>query len=106
MATSEPHPTFVVERYWPDSSPAEFERVTTRLSGTIVRSGIEGLMLVHSTYVPTDETAQWVVRAPSAGAVEALFATAGVTFERLLPAIESAVTRPSPTHHRADRRSE
>jgi hypothetical protein len=62
--------------------------------------------MLHSTYIPADEAAQWVVRAPSADAVAALFATAGVTFERLLPAIESPEAHPPSSHKRADRRIE
>lgn len=85
---SAPDPAFVVERYWPGSSPDEFERVTARLATEIALAG-GGLTLLHSTYVPADDAAQWVIRAPSAAAVEALCAAAGVTFERLLPAIES-----------------
>jgi hypothetical protein len=86
---SGPDATFVVERYWPGSSPAEFERVTAQLASQIAGLTTGGVALLHSTYVPADEAAQWVIRAPSAGAVEALCAAAGLTFERLLPAIES-----------------
>jgi hypothetical protein len=66
-AVSEPGTTFVVERYWPNSSPAQFERVTDRLAAAIVALATGELTMLHSTYVPADETAQWVVRAPSAG---------------------------------------
>ena len=98
---SAPDATFVIERYWPGSSPAEFEQVTARLAAQIAELTTAGVVLLHSTYVPADEAAQWVIRAPSAGTVEAVCAAAGVTYERLLPAIESVevdtpdrVTRP------------
>ena len=103
---SEPGPAYLVERYWPNSSPAQFERVTADLAAAIVTLASGEIAMLHSTYVPADETAQWVIRAPSAGAVEALLVTAGVTFERLVPAIESARARPSTFHHRTDRRIE
>lgn len=86
-------PAFVVERYWPGSSPEEFARATARLATEISLTG-GGATLLHSTYVPSDDALQWVIRAPSAAAVEALCAAAGVTFERLLPAIESPDARP------------
>jgi hypothetical protein len=94
-AVSEPGPAFVVEHYWPNSSPAQFERVTAELEAATVTLANAGLTMLHSTYIPADETAQWVIRAPSADAVAALFTSTGVTFERLLPAIESHVDRRS-----------
>jgi hypothetical protein len=84
---------FLVERYWPGSSPEEFELVTARLASEISLTG-GGVTLLHSTYVPSDDALQWVIRAPSAAAVEALCAAAGVTFERLSPAIESPDAAP------------
>lgn len=85
---SAPEPAFVLERYWPGSSADEFERVTARLLTEIASTG-GGVTLLHSTYVPADDVLQWVIRAPSAEAVAALCAAADVTFERLLPAIDS-----------------
>jgi hypothetical protein len=87
-----PDPAFVVERYWPGSSAASFERVTARLASEIARLPVGEVTLLHSTYVPADETAQWVLRAPSARTVEMVCVAAGVMFERLLPAIESIET--------------
>lgn len=86
-------PAFLVESYWPGSSPEEFARMTTRLA-TEISLGGGGVTLLHSTYVPTDDALQWVIRAPSAAAVEALCAAAGVTFERLSAAIESPSAPP------------
>lgn len=84
-----PNPTFVVERYWPGSSTAEFEAATARLAAQIGAEPADGLTLLHSTYVPADEAGQWVISAPSAGAVESVCAAAGVAYQRILPAIES-----------------
>jgi hypothetical protein len=91
---SAPHATFLVERYWPDSSPAEFERATARIVAEIAGIADGAVTLVHSTYIPADDAAQWVIRAPSVGAVEALCLAADVEFQRLRPAIESP--RPTP----------
>jgi hypothetical protein len=88
---SEVDRAFLVEHYWPGSTPEEFALVTARLA-TEISLTRGGVTLLHSTYVPSDDALQWVIRAPSAAAVEALCAAAGVTFERLLPAIESPNT--------------
>jgi hypothetical protein len=87
---SRPTAAFVVERYWPDPSLAEFERTTGRLAARIAELTTDDVALLHSTYVLDDEAAQWVIRAPSADAVRALCAGIGLAFDRLLPAVESA----------------
>jgi hypothetical protein len=55
---SSPNPAFVVERYWPGSSSAEFERATTRLAAEIAALPSGGFTLLHAMYVPADEAAQ------------------------------------------------
>jgi hypothetical protein len=92
---SRPSAAFVVERYWPDPSLAEFERTTGRLAARIAEVTTDDVALLHATYVPDDEAAQWVIRAPSAEAVRALCAGIGLVFDRLLPVVESAPSQTS-----------
>lgn len=87
---SGPDAAFVVERYWPGPSLAEFERTTARLAARIAELTAGDVVLLHSTYVPDDEAAQWVIRAPSADAIRSLCLGAGLAFDRLLSAVESA----------------
>ena len=90
---------FLVERYWPGASTEEFRAATERLAaslGELSASGVD-IELLHSTYVPTDEAAQWVVRALSAEVVQDACASAAVPYQRLLPAVDSTFgTRADP----------
>lgn len=87
---------FIVERYWPGASAQEFRAATERLAASVDELSARGLdvALLHSTYVPTDEAAQWVVRALTAQIVEDACATAALTYQRLLPAVDSAFPAP------------
>jgi hypothetical protein len=83
---------FLVERYWPGATTEDFRAATERLVaslGDLSASGVD-VELLHSTYVPTDEAAQWVVRAVSAEVVRDACASAAVLYQRLLPAVDSA----------------
>jgi hypothetical protein len=87
---------FIVERYWPGASAQDFRAATERLAASVDELSARGLdvALLHSTYVPTDEAAQWVVRAVTAEIVAEACATAALTYQRLLPAVDSAFPAP------------
>jgi hypothetical protein len=83
---------FIVERYWPGASAEEFRAATGRLAASVDDLSARGLdvALLHSTYVPIDEAAQWVVRALTAEIVQDACTAADLTYQRLLPAVDSA----------------
>jgi hypothetical protein len=87
---------FIVERYWPGATAQEFRAATERLTASVAGLAARGLEieLLHSTYVPADEAAQWVVRAPTAENIEDACATASLIYQRLLPAVDSALPPP------------
>jgi hypothetical protein len=82
--------TFLVEHYWPGVTPEEFrsaaERV--RVSAEELSAANTEIAFLHSTLVPGDEAAFCVFRAGSMEAVVEAYARAGVTFERILDALE------------------
>lgn len=84
-------PAFIVECYWPGATADDFRRATERLAAAVDEHAARGIdvVLVHSTYVPADEAAHWVVRAPHAEIVADAFAAADLNYQRLLPALDS-----------------
>ena len=98
-ARSSPAPlsTFLVECYWPGVTVEAFTEAAQRIRASVEDLRAEGERIVEgvSTLVPEDEAAYWTLEAPSAAVVERVFTRAGVTFERILAAIE--VERPSVT---------
>ena len=82
----------MVERYWPGATAEQFRAVTGRLAGSLGELAARGIdvELLHSTYVPADEAAQWVVRAGSADIVAGACDTAALPYQRLLPAVDAA----------------
>jgi hypothetical protein len=87
---------FMVERYWPGASAPEFRAATERLAASVGEMSARGcdIALLHSTYVPADEAAQWVVQAVTAEVVRDACAIAAVPYQRLLPAVDSAFPTP------------
>lgn len=85
--------TFLVEHYWPGVTAAEFEAAARRVRTSAETLAQEGrhVRYLHSTFVPADEAAFCVLEAESEGLVEEAYARAGVRFERLLRAVETAV---------------
>ncbi len=86
---------YMVERYWPGVSAGEFQAATDRVRasvGALAGRGLE-ITFLHSTFVPTDEAAQWVIRAATAELVADACAAAGLAYHRLLPAVDSGPMR-------------
>jgi hypothetical protein len=82
--------TFLVEHYWPGVTPEEFrsaaERV--RVSAEELSLADRRIAFLHSTLVPGDEAAFCVFQAGSMETVVEAYTRAGVTFERILDALE------------------
>jgi Protein of unknown function (DUF4242) len=86
--------TFLVEHYWPGVTPAGFGDAAERVRTSSARLAAEGewIRFLHSTLVPEDESAFCVFEAGSRSVVEEAYRLAGVTFERMLDAVESRTT--------------
>ena len=93
MADAADWPTYLVEHYWPGVTEAAFRRSARRVAASadrLARAG-EPIRFLHATLVPDDEAAFCVLTAASADLVGRAYAAAGVSFERLVEAIESEV---------------
>ena len=85
---------FLVEHYWPGVTQASFADATERVAAAVRRladSGAE-IRFMHSTLVPEDEAAFCVLSADSEQQVVDAYGAAGIRFERILPAVESAMS--------------
>lgn len=83
--------TYLVEHYWPGITEPEFRRSAEQVAAgaeRLARAG-EPIRFLHSTLVPEDEAAFCVLSAASADLVERAYEAAGITFERLVEAVES-----------------
>jgi hypothetical protein len=79
--------TYFVECYWPGVDEARLESAIARLDG-------EGdVTWIESTLVPADEIVLSVFEAPSADAVRATAARAGLSSERIVECVR-VVPRP------------
>ncbi|HET9242676.1 MAG TPA: nickel-binding protein [Gaiella sp.] len=87
---------FLVEHYWPGVTPAEFGDAARRVRASAQRLARDGkrVRYLHSTLVPVDESAFCVLEAESERLVEEAYERAGVRFERLVAAVETASERP------------
>jgi len=97
--------TFLVEHYWPGVTEAAFRRSARQVAASadrLARAG-EPIRFLHSTLVPDDEAAFCVLTAGSPDLVERAYAAAGVTFERLVHAIESEVRGRTPPDNRKEK---
>lgn len=83
--------TYLVEHYWPGITEPEFRRSAELVAASTERLAESGepIRFLHSTLVPEDEAAFCVIEAASADLVEGAYRAAGITYERLVEAIES-----------------
>ena len=72
-------PAFLVEAYAPGHDAAHFRRRTAGVSNDIE--------ILHAAYVPTDDTAYWLVRADTDEQVNQAWSAAGCAFDRVLAAV-------------------
>ena len=68
--------TFLAERYWPGVTPAGAADATARLRAA-------GAEVVETVVADADEVCYWYVESSSVAAVEATFAAAAVTVDRI-----------------------
>lgn len=90
---------FLVEHYWPGVTRSSFADATERVAAAVERLAQSGadIRFLHSTLVPEDESAFCVLSADSEQAVIGAYSAAGIRFERILPAVESAIPAPART---------
>ncbi len=86
--------TFVVEHYWPGVALEQFRAAADRVreSAEDFRSTAAPIRFLHSTLVPDDEAAFCVFAAASRAVVEEVYRRAGVSFERIIAAVEIAAS--------------
>lgn len=82
--------TFLVEHYRPGVTIAAFAQDTSRVraSAETMAGAQAPVALLHSTLIPEDETGFCVFTAASRGLVEEAYRLAGVSFERIVEALE------------------
>ena len=86
-----------MEHYWPDATPDTFRAIVERLRvamDDMARSGAE-VRLLHSTFVPVDESALCVFLCSGQEDVEEAYRRAGVNFERILSVLEIEIGKPA-----------
>lgn len=83
-------PSWVVEHYWPGLTREVFRAAAEQVRRAAEAMARDGTPIRHrhSTLVPADETAFSVIDAASRDVVEALYARAGIRFDRILTAEE------------------
>ena len=77
---------YVVEQYWPGVTEAEFRAAAARVR--TAAAAIDGVRVLHLTFVPGDEAGFGVVTAASSDLVAEAYRRAGVAYERILDAVE------------------
>jgi hypothetical protein len=80
--------TFLVEHYQPGVTLAGFAEDTRRVRACAEAMSGAPIALLHSTLVPEDETGFCVFSAASRGLVEEAYRLAGVSFERIVVALD------------------
>lgn len=78
---------FIVESYVPGGTEADFRRGTAELHRHLDRAGLAQVELVHAAYVPSDQSAYWIVRAGSTRSVVEAWGAAGVAADRVLAVV-------------------
>lgn len=79
-------PRFLVESYVASSSD-EFDEACARARST---AGARGIRYVETTYLPGDDTVLHVFDAPSVEALTQAGRSAGLEYERIVPAVQAS----------------
>jgi len=99
--------TYLVEHYRPGFTAEGLEEWAARVRATAVGMACEGapVRFLRSTIVPADESLLCLLEAPSDELVRAVYARAGVPFERLSAVIsdDTPATTTRPPRQRANR---
>ena len=82
--------TFLVEHYWPGVTADAFRRAAERVRASTEAMAADGteIRFLHSTLVPDDEAGFCVFAAPSHWLVAEAYRRAGVSYERILDALD------------------
>jgi hypothetical protein len=75
-------PSYLVERYLPEPDDGELEAAIAAIAPDV------GVRHLRATYVPEDETSFHVIEAPSARAIREVLGGAGITYERVVEAVD------------------
>ena len=98
---------YLAEHYRPGFTAERLEQLAARVRATAAGMAREGepVSYLHSTIVPTDESLLCLFEAPSDALVRAVYARAGVPFERLTAVIsdDTPTTTTRPPRQRANR---
>ena len=101
------HQTYLVEHYRPGFTAEGLDELAARVRATAVGMAREGepVRYVRSTIVPADESLLCLFEAPSDDPVRAVYARAGVPFERVCAVIsdDAPATTTRPPRRRANR---
>lgn len=83
---------YLVEHYWPGATAEQFEAAAAQVRAATERMRGEGacVRFLHSVFVPEDEAAYCVFEASAGAEVEEAYSRAGVGFERIVEALETA----------------
>lgn len=79
-------PRFLVESYVASSSD-DFDQACARARSTAM--AVQGIRYVETTYLPGDDTVLHVFDAPSVEALAGAGESAGLEFERIVPAVQA-----------------
>jgi hypothetical protein len=77
---------YLVEHYWPGVTEDGFKHAAALVRAST--ESLEGIRFLHSTLVPEDEAAFCVFAASSSALVAEAYRLAGVSFERILGALD------------------
>ena len=83
--------TFLVEHYWPEATPDGFQEMAARVRSAVDDMAGLGapLRFLHSTFVPAEGSVLCVFSSPVPALVEAAYQRAGISFDRVVGAIEA-----------------
>jgi hypothetical protein len=82
---------FLVEHYWPEATPDAFQAMTARVRAAVDDMAGSGapLRFLHSTFVPAEGSALCVFSSPLPALVQEAYRRAGVSFDRVVAAVEA-----------------
>ena len=86
-----------MEHYWPDATPDTFRAIAERVRVAVDEMAGAGaaVQLLHSTFVPEEESALCVFLSSAPALVEEVYRRAGVNFERILSVLEIETDKPA-----------
>jgi hypothetical protein len=88
-AAAEPRQTYLVENYHPGLGAEELRQIVSRIRDAVAemtRAG-KAIHCLRSTIVPADESFLCVIEAASEQLAREAYARAGVSFDRISPAL-------------------